>query len=68
MSEERFIDIETRLAHQDQGLLELNEVVHRQEQAITRLERLCVALAERLAVLGDSLSDATAPDEPPPHY
>lgn len=68
MSEERFIDIETRLAHQDQGLLELNEVVLRQEQDITRLERLCMSLAERLAVLGDALSETGAPDEPPPHY
>ena len=68
MSEERFIDIETRLAHQDQGLLELNEAMLRQEQAITRLERLCVALAERLAEQGGAVGDTGAPDEPPPHY
>ncbi len=68
MSEERFIDIETRLAHQDQGLLELNDVVIRQEQAIIKLERLCASLAERLSVLGDTLRDTGARDEPPPHY
>ena len=68
MSEERFIDLETRLAHQDQGLFELNEIVLQQQQQISRLERLCASLMERLAVLGDAVSEAGAPDEPPPHY
>lgn len=68
MSEDRFIEIETRLAHQDQGLDELNEVLLKQQQQITRLERLCTSLAERLAVLRDAVGDAREPDRPPPHY
>jgi SlyX protein len=68
MSEERFIDLETRLAHQDQGLHELNEVVLLQQQQITRLERFCASLAERLAGLSDAVGEAGGPDGPPPHY
>ena len=68
MSEDRFIDLETRLAHQDHALLELNEVVTRQQQQITGLERLCRSLVERLAGLDDSLRDRNAGEERPPHY
>lgn len=66
--EERVIDIETRLAHQDQALLELNEAVTRQQAMLTKLERLCTALAERVAAVDEALRDGGAPDERPPHY
>jgi SlyX protein len=68
MSEERFIDLEIRLAHQDQGLHELNEVVLKQQQQIARLERLCASLAERLAGLSDAVGEDGGSDRPPPHY
>jgi SlyX protein len=68
MSDERFIELETRLAHQDQALFELNEVVTRQQQAIDRLERLCAALAQRLENMGEALSAGAPADERPPHY
>jgi SlyX protein len=68
MGEERFIDLEMRLAHQDQGLHELNEVVLRQQQQITRLERLCASLTERLAGLSDAVGEPGGLDGPPPHY
>jgi SlyX protein len=68
MSEERFIDLEMRLAHQDQGLHELNEVVLQQQQQIARLERLCASLAERLAALGDAIAQDGGNERPPPHY
>jgi SlyX protein len=68
MSEERFIDLEIRLAHQDQGLHELNEVVLQQQQQIARLERLCASLAERLTGLSDAVAEDGASDPPPPHY
>lgn len=68
VTEERVIDIETRLAHQDQALLELNDAVTRQQALLTRLERLCTALAERVASVDEALRDGGAPDERPPHY
>ena len=68
MSEERFIDMETRLAHQDQLLIELNDVMTKQREKTMRREELCASMVERIRSLGDaSPSDAQA-DEPPPHY
>lgn len=68
MSEERFIDIETRLAHQDQALIELNAALSNQQQTLMTLERLCASMSERLTTLGEALPDAPAGDERPPHY
>lgn len=68
MSEDRFIDLETRLAHQDQLLHELNEVVTSQQTMITQLEELCRGLVSRVQSIGDASSDAGPVDERPPHY
>ena len=68
MSEERFIDLETRLAHQDQLLNELNEVVTGQQARIMDLEELCRALLERVRSLGDGVTPGNPADERPPHY
>ncbi len=68
MSEERFIDLETRLAHQDQLLHELNEVVTAQQARIMDLEELCRALLERVRSLGDGAPGGDPADERPPHY
>ena len=68
MSEERFIDLETRLAHQDQLLNELNEVVTGQQARIMDLEELCRALLERVRSLGDGMTPGNPVDERPPHY
>lgn len=67
MSEERFIDLETRLAHQDHLLNELNDVVTRQQAKILQLDELCQSLATRVRSLGEALPDEGA-DERPPHY
>ena len=68
MSEQRFIDLETRLAHQDQLLHELNEVVTGQQARIMDLEELCRALLERVRSLGDGVTTGNPTDERPPHY
>ena len=68
MSEERFIDLETRLAHQDQLLNELNEVVTEQQARIMQLEELCKALVQRVRAAGDGGPDTDPGDERPPHY
>ncbi len=67
MSENRFEDLEVRIAYQDQLLHELNEVVTRQQAAITALERRCDLLVERLRAMGEA-GGAEAGDERPPHY
>jgi len=68
MSEERFIDLETRLAHQDQLLHELNDVVTAQQAKLMQLEELCRALIDRVKAAGDSGPEGNPADEIPPHY
>ena len=68
MSDERLIDLETRIAHQDQALAELNDVVTDQQSRIMQLERLCASLAERVAAIPDAHESGDRGDERPPHY
>jgi len=71
MSEERFIDLESRLAHQDQLLHELNDVVTGQQAKIMQLEELCRSLIDRVRSVGEGGegSESGDPaDERPPHY
>ena len=68
MSEERFVNLETRLAHQDQMLHELNDVVTDQQAKIMQLEELCRSLIDRVRSLGEGLPAGNPADERPPHY
>jgi len=68
MSEERLVEIETKLAHQDQLMYELNDVVTLQQQKIMRLEELCNSLVDRVRVIGDAVPGDSPQDERPPHY
>lgn len=68
MSEERFIDLETRLAHQDQLLSELNDVVTAQQAKILQLDELCRSLISRVRSIGDAMAANDPGDEKPPHY
>lgn len=68
MSEERFIDLESRLAHQDQLLNQLNDVVTGQQAKIMQLEELCKSLIQRVQSVGDRLPADDPGAERPPHY
>ncbi len=68
MSEERLIDIESKLAHQDQLMLELNEVVTGQQVKIMQLEQLCSSLVERVRAIGEATTGDGPQDDRPPHY
>ena len=68
MSEDRLVDIESKLAHQDQLLLELNDVVTAQQARIMQLEQLCSSLLERVRSIGEAMPGDTPTDERPPHY
>ncbi|NNF40318.1 MAG: SlyX family protein [Woeseiaceae bacterium] len=68
MSEGRFVEIETRLAYQDQLLGELNDVVTGQQATIRQLDELCQALVARVRSLGEAIPESDPGDERPPHY
>jgi len=68
MTEDRFIDIETKLAHQEHTIAELNDVVAMHQEKIMQLEQLCASLADRLRSIGEALPTDAPQDERPPHY
>ncbi len=70
MDEDRIIDIETKLAHQEQLLDELNAVVTDQQSRIDRLTERCDSLLSRIRAMGEGGgAEAGSPDdERPPHY
>ena len=68
MSEERLVNIEIKLAHQDQLLIELNDVITKQQEKIMKLEELYGSLVNRVRSIGESLPGDADPDERPPHY
>ena len=67
MSEERFIDLESRLAHQDHLLDQLNDVVTQQQAKIMQLDELCKSLIQRIRSMCDDMPASDPGDERPPH-
>jgi SlyX protein len=68
MNEQRLIDIEVKLAHQEHALDEVNQVLTDQQAQLSRLERVCQSLIERLRSLSDGSAADERDNEKPPHY
>ena len=68
MSDERLVEIETKLAHQEHALAELDDVIRKQQEKIMQLEELCASLVQRVRRIGEALPDDREQDERPPHY
>ncbi|WP_194715802.1 SlyX family protein [Noviherbaspirillum soli] len=69
MDEERLVDIEIKLARQEDLLDVLNSTVYRQQRRIDELESLCAALAKRVAESQQADNGGQqAAHEIPPHY
>lgn len=65
-NEDRFVDIEIKLAHQEDMVEELNQVVYQQSRRIDQLEAIVSQLAEHIR--NNAQSGANPVNEPPPHY
>ena len=64
--EDRFVDIEIKLAHQEDLVETLNQTVYQQSRRIDQLEAMVTKLAEHVRTLQES---GQAPlNERPPHY
>ena len=68
MSEDRFEIIETKLAHQEQLLSDLNDALTVQPAKIMQLEELCKSLIDRVRSLSEAQPAGDPGDERPPHY
>ncbi len=67
MNQDRLIEIETKLAFQEDAIRALNETVYRQEQRIGQLEAALAELIQRYRQLYAESGGKPA-DEKPPHY
>lgn len=68
MSEPRFLDIETKLAYQEDLVTTLNRMVSDQQRKIDELEKTCRKLVERVLEISEELEAMRVIDAPPPHY
>ncbi|MGI9287384.1 MAG: SlyX family protein [Pseudomonadales bacterium] len=66
-SEQRLIEIESKIAYQEDLIQTLNDVVYQQQEKIAQLEAKDRKLMERLQSLGESRNNEHE-DKPPPHY
>jgi SlyX protein len=68
MTEERIIEMEIKLAHQEDLLQELNSIVARQQKQISQLEETCKLLYRQQKNLMTTLELNPNDNQPPPHY
>lgn len=68
MNEERLIDLEIRIAHQEKAIAELNDAIVAQQRLIDRMGAEIVCLRDRLTATQPSQIATPAEETPPPHY
>ena len=68
MIEERLVNIETKIAFQEDLVEELNKVVYQQQQKLNQLEAVCASLARRIQYQAEDGSESKPVNERPPHY
>lgn len=68
MSENRFLDIETKLAYQEDLVASLNSIVSDQQRKLDEMEAAYRKLVDRVVEQGEELAALRIEDAPPPHY
>jgi SlyX protein len=69
ISEERLVEIETKIAYQEKTIKDLNDALYEQQQEIERLGDICNSLVKRVKELSGVTLGIDAPaNEKPPHY
>lgn len=66
--QERITELEIKLAHLEQAINELSDVLYRQQGMLDRLETGFVSLQQRVNASPDAAANADPADEKPPHY
>ncbi len=65
---EHLIELESRIAHQDQTIQTLGEEIYRQQKKLDHLEATCNFLVEQFKIQSDTSALTDPGTEKPPHY
>lgn len=68
MDDERLVDIESKIAHQEHLLAELNDALSNQQGQIMQMQAMLEAAIARLKSVGEGPAQGDPLDEKPPHY
>ena len=68
MNEDRFVDIESKIAFHENTIKELNDVVCDQQKQIDRLNLTCRQLTDQIKKMSGISSGGDLVDDRPPHY
>ena len=68
MNDNQIIELEIKIAYQEDLLQALNKIVAQQQQQIDRLEATCRMFNERIKNLSTEGSNSESIEELPPHY
>ena len=66
--ETRFIDLETKIAHQELLLEELSQVLYEQQKTIDKLEKSLTLLNKRMEESAAGGPEIGPANQKPPHY
>jgi len=66
--EEKLIDLEIRLTHQEDHIQSLDKIIYEQDQLLGALTEKIKQLDFKLKSVGDENILSAADDKPPPHY
>jgi SlyX protein len=68
MTEEKFIDLESKIAQQDLLIEELHQVMYRQQRQLDQLEITLAGMAKRFREVTHGDHEVGPANERPPHY
>ena len=66
--EEKLIDLEIRLTHQEDHILSLDKIIYEQDQLLTALLEKVKQMDEKIKVSGENNILSADEETPPPHY
>jgi len=66
--QDRLTEIEIKIAHMEQSLSDLSDVLYQQQSLLDRLERRFDELKQGIEAATDDRGDNNPADEKPPHY
>ncbi len=68
MTEQKFIDLETRIAFLEDTVDDLNKLVYQQSRAISQYQEQMKSLTQHMKQVQSDIQEFKPQDEVPPHY